>query len=222
MGKRAIPGWLYILSSPAMPGILKIGHTTRQPEVRAIELADATGVPCAFVSEFTQAVDNSEAMEGHLHRLLAHCRPTPNREFFIVSVPEAKAAIAALLEGKRAKGEAAAFAGTLPPGWRSPVAPARRLQSDRLGQIQDAPRVPMAVDGDDLAAFVSAGAVAPRRVVASPPRKPASAPVRRSRARPFFRLAAASLVVALLVANYAPRDAKSFWNAVYADTLISV
>lgn len=221
MAKRAVPGWLYILSSPAMPGLLKIGHTTRDPAIRAIELADATGVPCAFTSEFTQAVDNSEAMEGHLHKLLAHCRPTPNREFFFISVPDAKAAIAALMDGKRAKGEASAFTGTLPPGWRSPVAPARRLQSDRLGQIQDAPKAAVAVDGDDLVQFAAAGAV-PLRVVARPPRRPFPAPVRRRRKDRFLRWAAASVVVALLAANYVPRDAKSFWIAVYADILTSV
>ena len=43
------PGWVYVLTNPAMPGLVKIGLTSRNPQVRAAELTQATGVPAPFV-----------------------------------------------------------------------------------------------------------------------------------------------------------------------------
>ena len=136
MSKGPPPGWLYVLSSPAMPGLLKVGHTVRDPKTRALELADATGVPCSFIIEYTAPTPNSEKMEGIVHRMLGDRRPSPNREFFLCTVAEAKAAIAAALAGKKPPKEPPPLAVQLPRGWRPPVAPAKRLASDRAGQIK--------------------------------------------------------------------------------------
>ena len=43
------PGWVYILTNKAMPGLVKIGLTTRDLEEWAAELLGATGVPLPFV-----------------------------------------------------------------------------------------------------------------------------------------------------------------------------
>lgn len=40
-------GYVYILTNPSMPGLVKIGMTTRTPDARALEL-DQTGVPTPF------------------------------------------------------------------------------------------------------------------------------------------------------------------------------
>lgn len=187
MAKASIPGWIYILSSPAMPGILKIGHTTRKPEIRAVELSDATGIPCAFVSEFVQAVPDSEAAEATVHRLLSDKRPSPNREFFICSVDEGKAAIAATVAGAKPKGEPPPFAGPLPAGWKPPGIPAVRLASNRAGQIQTAPAAKASVD--DIDGFAMQGWSPPparaAKPVWTPPRR-----VPRRRGWPWWRGAA--------------------------------
>src|SRR3546814_19905668 len=106
--------------------------------VRAVELADATGVPCAFRALHTQAVeaDNAEKLEGIVHRLLGDRRPSPNREFFYVTLDEAKAAIDAAVAGKKPPKEPLALAITLPEGWLAPITPAKRLARSRAGQLQ--------------------------------------------------------------------------------------
>jgi hypothetical protein len=47
-GKPEHEGFIYILSNDAMPGLLKIGYTTKLVEKRAGAIAAATGVPSPF------------------------------------------------------------------------------------------------------------------------------------------------------------------------------
>lgn len=83
-------GYLYVLSNPAMPGLLKIGRTDRQPEFRARELR-TTGVPQPFVLEHFVQVENSQLAETEVHTLLQRKgdRMSPDREFFNSTLTEA-------------------------------------------------------------------------------------------------------------------------------------
>ncbi len=83
-------GYLYILSNAAMPGLLKIGRTDRQPEQRAREL-HTTGVPHPFVLEHYAAVEDSANAEAQVHKLLQSngVRISSDREFFSVSLLDA-------------------------------------------------------------------------------------------------------------------------------------
>ena len=74
-------GFVYVLSNPTMPGLLKIGKTDRDVETRVRELSRATGVPTPFHVEHTWKVEDSRALESYLHRRLDGCR-VPGREFF--------------------------------------------------------------------------------------------------------------------------------------------
>ena len=82
------PGWLYLLTNSAMPGLVKIGMTTRSPEERAQELA-STGVPMPFHVAAAWAVDDVRAAERDAHAVLARYRVNDQREWFRLSVPAA-------------------------------------------------------------------------------------------------------------------------------------
>ena len=92
---KAVPGWVYVLTNTAMPGLVKIGMTGRNPQVRAAELTAATGVPAPFVIAWSRAVSDCVAVEASVHRLLADRRVSGNREFFRCDVGTARQVIEA-------------------------------------------------------------------------------------------------------------------------------
>ncbi|MEW5837381.1 MAG: GIY-YIG nuclease family protein [Pseudomonadota bacterium] len=78
-------GYIYILSNPSIPGLLKIGHTMDMPEQRLRQL-NTTGVPMPFVLEACFLVTKPSALENAVHSALASYRPTDSREFFQLSL----------------------------------------------------------------------------------------------------------------------------------------
>lgn len=81
-------GFVYILSNEAMIGLLKIGYSTKIPEIRAKELS-STGVPDAFRVSYYCIVENANLIEQEVHKSLSYCRYSDNREFFKVSLSSA-------------------------------------------------------------------------------------------------------------------------------------
>lgn len=75
------PGFVYVLSNPAMPGLLKIGMTTKSPVTRAEELS-TTGVPAPFEVEFAIYVPDAAEMERDIHDRFSRLRFRAGREFF--------------------------------------------------------------------------------------------------------------------------------------------
>lgn len=82
-------GYVYVLSNPSMPGIVKVGRTFREPRARAAELSAATGVPTPFKIEATVSTWNCVWLEKLVHIDLRRCRVNSNREFFRCTVEEA-------------------------------------------------------------------------------------------------------------------------------------
>lgn len=78
-------GYIYILSNPSIPGLLKIGHTMDTPEQRLRQL-NTTGVPMPFILEACFLVTQPSALEQAVHAALTQYRPTDNREFFQLSL----------------------------------------------------------------------------------------------------------------------------------------
>ncbi|GEM78512.1 hypothetical protein VSU01S_07570 [Vibrio superstes NBRC 103154] len=80
--------WVYILSNPAMPGLIKIGMTTRSVEERVRELNRSTSAPASFTIERKFRCRDGLAMEKRLHRKYDHLRFNDKREFFMMSPHE--------------------------------------------------------------------------------------------------------------------------------------
>lgn len=87
-------GFVYILTNPSMPGLVKVGKTTNTPNQRMGEL-HSTGVPTPFALEFSISVRDCHDAERSAHKALSYCRISNNREFFRV---EPKRAIEKILE----------------------------------------------------------------------------------------------------------------------------
>jgi len=91
MYKYIMP-YIYCLSNPAMPGLIKIGavHINgKTVKDRAIELY-STGVPNEFHIEFFAAVSDSRGTESKIHSILDTYRHNRSREFFSITVEDAK------------------------------------------------------------------------------------------------------------------------------------
>jgi len=77
-------GHIYALINTSLPGLIKVGKTTRDPDERAKELSSATGVPTPFAVAFSVTVSDCDAAEKYVHELLSirGVRLSSNREFF--------------------------------------------------------------------------------------------------------------------------------------------
>lgn len=73
-----------------MPGLVKIGSTGDSPKQRAQDIYYNTGVPLPFrVIHERETANCSQAEEG-IRNQLGEFRVNPRREFFALSVEEAK------------------------------------------------------------------------------------------------------------------------------------
>jgi hypothetical protein len=85
--------WVYILSNPTTPGLLKIGYTTQTPDERAKQISNATGVALPYKVEWAFKCFDGEQLEGEVHRKLGEYRVNNQREFFQINLEEAKKVI---------------------------------------------------------------------------------------------------------------------------------
>jgi hypothetical protein len=85
--KKSDIGYIYVLSNPAMPGLLKIGFTQHSDTKRRIlELSKNTAVPLHFVLEFEQLIENPVQYERLIHARLSQYRLSPDKEFFKIDL----------------------------------------------------------------------------------------------------------------------------------------
>jgi T5orf172 domain len=101
---NAMRAYVYILSNPAFPGLLKVGWTTDTPENRIRQL-HTTGVPSPFVLEAALLVHQAEETERQVHQALAGRRHAQNREFFDVPFLEALDCLTRVVLTKLAEAE---------------------------------------------------------------------------------------------------------------------
>ena len=85
--------WVYVLSNPTQPGLLKIGYTKKLPEERAKQISSATGVALPYKVEWAYQCFNGEMVEREVHYKLKAQRVNNSKEFFQISLEEAKETI---------------------------------------------------------------------------------------------------------------------------------
>jgi hypothetical protein len=85
-----IRGWVYVITNQAMPHLVKVGFSTKDPHLRAKKLA-GTGVPHPFVVAYDALVYGPRDLERRVHKKLAHMRE--GKEWFKCSVAQAIEAI---------------------------------------------------------------------------------------------------------------------------------
>ena len=89
MSEETAIGYVYILENEAMPGLIKIGKTSRDSTERARELSATTGVPTPFKVAFELSSADYGKLEKEMHNELADHRVASNREFFKYPIDKA-------------------------------------------------------------------------------------------------------------------------------------
>jgi len=96
---RDYDSWVYVLSNPTMPNMYKIGYTKNTPDERAKQISNATGVALPYNVEWAFHCYDGFGLEQEIHHKLEANRVSGNREFFEISLEEAKQVVTEL--GKR-------------------------------------------------------------------------------------------------------------------------
>ena len=82
-------GWLYVISSPSLPGLVKIGCTRRlNPALRVRELSSSS-LPEPYHAHCFVFSDDCFELENNIHKYFDKERVNPDREFFRIEPKEA-------------------------------------------------------------------------------------------------------------------------------------
>lgn len=85
-------GWIYVITNKAMPGLVKIGSSNKDPNFRAEELKH-TGSPHPYIVEYEMLTEEPFQIEQKLHKILSSRHRHEGKEWFRCSVEEAVLAI---------------------------------------------------------------------------------------------------------------------------------
>ncbi|MBM4230746.1 MAG: GIY-YIG nuclease family protein [Gammaproteobacteria bacterium] len=75
---KAMIGFIYIMSNPSLPGQLKIGKTSKDPQLRLRRLSN-TSVPTKFSLDYFALVDDFDYVETQVHVMLSASRVDESR-----------------------------------------------------------------------------------------------------------------------------------------------
>ena len=82
-------GWLYVITSPSLPGLTKIGCTRRlNPSIRIKELSSSS-LPEPFHAHCFVFSDDCFELENNIHKYFDKERVNPDREFFRIEPKDA-------------------------------------------------------------------------------------------------------------------------------------
>jgi hypothetical protein len=82
-------GWLYVISSPSLPGIVKVGCTRQLNPVMRVKQLSSSSLPYAFRTHGFVFSDDCFALESAMHHYFDDRRVAPDREFFNITPKEA-------------------------------------------------------------------------------------------------------------------------------------
>ena len=124
-----MPNIVYVLTNPAMPGIVKIGMTDRDVQSRMKQLYD-TGVPLPFECVIAREMETREAadIESALHTAFGPYRINPSREFFEID-PEQARVILQVMPGRDATPDVIREAASVEPEDREAATKFKKRQS---------------------------------------------------------------------------------------------
>ena len=90
-------GIVYVLTNPAMPGLVKIGKTSRRAVDARLNELYSTGVPVPFECAFAGMVIDEARIERAFHQAFGPYRINPKREFFEIEADQAIALLELLV-----------------------------------------------------------------------------------------------------------------------------
>ena len=90
---NAESGIVYAATNPMMPGLVKIGGTSRENVQARMDELYSTGVPAPFTCEIARRVDRYMEVESALHTVFEPSRVPSGREFFQVTLDQVAAAL---------------------------------------------------------------------------------------------------------------------------------
>ena len=90
-------GIVYVLTNPAMPGLVKIGKTNRRNLGKRLAELYSTGVPVPFECHFAGIVADPDDVEKRFHKAFSPYRFNPKREFFKIEPDQAVALLELLV-----------------------------------------------------------------------------------------------------------------------------
>lgn len=86
-------GFVYFLSNPSMPGMYKIGFTTRHPRARMVDFSSSSGCPTPFTLLAYFGTLDPQRIESALHRYFSNSRVNGRREFFAIEIADMSRAL---------------------------------------------------------------------------------------------------------------------------------
>lgn len=82
-------GIVYVLTNPAMPGLVKIGKTAREEVESRLQELYSTGVPVPFECAYAARVADETQVERAFHQAFGPYRINTKREFFEIEPDQA-------------------------------------------------------------------------------------------------------------------------------------
>ena len=125
-----MPNIVYVLTNPAMPGIVKMGMTDKPDVQRRMGDLYTTGVPLPFDCVIAREIEDREAaeIERALHTAFGPNRINPSREFFQVG-PEQVEVLLRVMPGRDVTPQDAGQSTDLQPDDREASSEFKRRQS---------------------------------------------------------------------------------------------